>query len=231
MTIEEIKAMLEAAKTNDGKIEEIDTLLEGVIDVVNSEKTKGQQAYKKKDKEVLKYKSVIKELGFDNDEGDVSSFVSGIKDKLTNTDKNKSKYAQMSEKLDDVLGELNKERDASKRLRQSNIKEKITNKLTKSIGDKLYGANYVIESLVTSGKVAMDEDNNIYFKDGDDVVTFDKGVAKVLEDNKDMQKVSQNKGTGKPGGDTTGGLDLDEMSVDDILANLDDVKKQVGMTK
>ena len=61
-----------------GKIES-DELKEAIVSIVNEEKQKGISKYSKKDKEVLKYKSALKEVGYDTEKySDIDAFISDV---------------------------------------------------------------------------------------------------------------------------------------------------------
>jgi len=221
MNIEELKAML----TADGA--DKDAIMESVLELVNAEKTKGIETYQKKDKEALKLKNAMKELGYDPDvDGDLDNFVTKSKSKKVDVESSKLTIAQMSEKLTTLETQMAQEKLRADTQRQRADREKINSKLTSTIGDKIFGSKYIIESLITNGKVKI-VDDNVVFSEGDDIIPFDTGINKVLEENKEMLKVAQKNGGGSVKKDSNPStMDFANMSVEEVMANIDSVRKQ-----
>lgn len=215
MTLEEILAQIES-----------DDLKEAIVGKIEEEKMRGKEASKKKDRDNLKLKADLKSLGWDKDKFEtIDEFRESLeaKDKANNT--NKLTIAQLNDKLDALESTLATERAEAELVKTRAKETKITSELTKHMGDSFFGASYLIKSLISDGRVDIDEvSDRIYFKDGDEVIDFEKGLAKLKEDNKDMLKVSQQSGTGDVGGS----------GVDNITENLldkptDDILNELGL--
>ena len=221
MTIDELKKMLEA----DGA--DKNAIMESVIELVNAEKTKGIESYRKKDQESLKLKNAFKDLGYNSDEdGDLENFVNKSKSKKTEVESSKLTIAQLSEKLTDLESKISQEKLRADTMRQRADKEKINSKLTATIGEKIFGSKYIIESLINNSKVKIIDDN-VVFSEGDEIISFDTGIAKVLEENKDMLKIAQKSGGGSVKQDSNiSTTDFANMSVEEVMANIDSVRKQ-----
>lgn len=223
MTIEELKKMLESAEG----LAEKESIIEGILELVNAEKEKGVSSYKKKDQETLKLKNAIKELGFNPDEdGDIDNFIQKQKSKKTETESVKLSNAQLAEKLANIEEQMNAERSRAANMQKKAEREKINSKLTSTIGEKIFGSKYVIESLINNGKVKVIDDD-VVFVNGDDVVPFDTGIRNVLEENKDMLKLSQKSGSQsvKTDGTATSDMDFKNMSVAELKANISKVRE------
>lgn len=220
MTIEELKKMLEGS-------DNAESIIESVLDMVNSEKEKGVSSYKKKDQETLKLKNAIKELGFNPDEdGDLDTFIQKQKSKKTETESVKLSNAQLAEKLASIEEQMNAEKARASALQKKAEREKINSRLTSTIGEKIFGSKYIIESLINNGKVKV-VDDDVVFVNGDDVIPFDTGVKNVLEENKEMLKVSQKNGSQsvKSDGTPASELDFKNMTPAELKANIAKVRE------
>ena len=221
MTVEELKVLLEGNENADSIIEEFvskETELEDV-------KSKRQVGVSAKDA-LSKIKSALGDIGYES--GDVVDFIGDIKKKQQSSDKSKYEKATLEEKLNDLERKWEEAENKAKQLERETIVNKISSKLNDSISDKIYGSKYVIESLINSGRVDM-VDGDILFKNGDDFISFDKGIESVLEENKDMLKVNQKSGANTSQGAHQQNKDLSELSVSDVLANIDNITKDMGI--
>ena len=191
MTLEEILAKIES-----------DELKEAIVTKINEEKDKGIQSYTKKDKEVLKYKNALKDLGYDHEKySDVTEFIESKKTVEQNVNESKLTIATLNDKLNDLTNKLDQERQQAEAIRRTAKENKLSAELTKTIGAEFYGADYLIKSLINEGKVDLDDaTNQVFFKNGDDLVPFEKGIEQLKEQNRDMLKVTQSGGTGDKGG-------------------------------
>lgn len=189
MTLEEILS----------KVED-ETIKNAIVDVVNSEKEKGIQSYRKKDTEVLKYKNALKTMGYDHEKySDVDEFINTKKLVEEKATKSEMTIQSLNEKLIEIEANLQAERDKVVRKEQEAKTNYLTSELTKTIGDKFYGSQYMIKTLITDGVVDV-QNNKVVFKDGDNILGFDEGVKKLEETNKDILKVNQKTGSGDNGG-------------------------------
>jgi len=191
MNLEEILAKIES-----------DELKEAIVSKINEEKEKGISSYSKKDREVLKYKNALKDLGYDHEKyNDVQEFIESKKSVEQTATDSKLTIATLNDKLNELTATLESEKAQAEAIKRSAKENKLTAELTKTIGGEFYGADYLIKSLITDGKVDLDEaTNQVFFKNGDDLIPFEKGVEKLKEENRDMLKVTQAGGTGDKGG-------------------------------
>jgi len=190
MTLEEILAELDEPKRA------------AVQTAIQNEKTAGINASNKKDKENLKLKSSLKELGYDSEKFEtVDLFIAdrkAIADKAATGEVTiatlNSDVSGLQTRLDDMVA---KEKKATTDARNSSL----TAKLTSSIGNTFYGSDYMIKDLIRESKVDL-VGGEVVFKKGDEVIAFDAGVAQLKEANKDSLKVVQKGGSGDKGGDS-----------------------------
>jgi len=213
MTLEEILSKLES-----------EDLKESIVSLINDEKERGITATRKKDKENLKLKTDLKDLGWDKDEYPTfDEFKESRSDiKKTATD-SKLTIATLNDKLNSLTDELVNERVEAKRIKRVSKENKLSAELTSKISGSFFGAEYLIKTLISDGKVDLDETTGaVFFKNGDEVIPFDKGLETLKNDNKDMLKVSQQGGTGDKGGNGVPQVDDDLMSkpTNDILDSL-----------
>jgi len=152
--------------------EDQQSLINGMIE---KEKQKGIDSYRKKDQEVLKLKSNLKELGYNKDEYEnVDQFSQNIKAKLEKQRDSEITLASLSERIN----EMTMEKEAQEK-ETNNLY--ITSKLKDAIGKKLYGSEAIIENVVLKNELVVD---------GKDVKTnagevFDTFIENLLEVHKD----------------------------------------------
>lgn len=218
MTLEEILAKIES-----------DELKEAIVDKLEQEKEKGKKSYKEKDVELLKYKDKYKrtlsELGYDPDKfSDIDTFIDSKKIIEKNVSESKLTIATLKSELDDFKAKLEQERMEAERVRTVSKQNKLTAELTNTIGSEFIGSKHLIKNLISDGRVDIDETTNkIFFKNGDDVITFEKGLEDLRIENKEMLKVSQRGGTGDTGGV---GVKIN----DDLLSKpADDILNELGL--
>lgn len=228
MGIEKIMEQLNKLEF-DGK----DTLIEEIVGVVEAEKTKGIESYRRKDQEVLKFKNALKELGYDSEKyADVSEFIGTVKKKDESLTKKELTISELNNKLLDLETKWSAERESAKQIAEKANRNKMLAELTSNIGDKLKGSKYIIESLINNGRVTVVEDR-VAFKDGESIVDFNTGIQKVLEENKDLLIVSQKTGSESKKVDSKvedlG--DLSKMSVAEVRANIDAVRSKLGLKR
>jgi len=180
MTLEEIKAALEAAGKQD--------VYEDVVGLVNSEREKGIAESRKRNNEnarLRKFKQAFETLGY-TDDTDLEDFVASVGSSKGPT--NNLTLKLLNDKIKSMESELQGERRKSKT-------SKIVSELTKALNDKVYGAQFLIRTLLADDKVDL-ADDQVVFKDGDTVLDFNTGINKILETNKEIVKANQNPGTG-----------------------------------
>lgn len=180
MDLEVIKTELEALKKAD--------LYEGVLELVESERTKGIEASRKKNSEnqaLRKYKTGLEQLGYTD--GDVDEFVNSLANKRSGSNNDLTLKSLKNE-----IDNLKKERDNAVNAAKSGT---IKTELSKALGDKVYGADLLIQSLISDGKVDLASDK-VVFKNGDDIQSLEDGVRHILETRKDLVKNTQAPGAG-----------------------------------
>lgn len=183
---------------------ENEDIKEGIVSLINAEKQRGIDSYNKKDKEVLNLKSKIKDLGYDSEKYDnVDSFFEALKDKDTRVKDSEMTIAQLNEKLNDVTATLEKQRVLSEKKAKESKTNKLTAELTNKIGNKFYGSQYMIESLINNERVDLSEDGSVVGRKGDDIIPFEKFYETLEEENRSNIKVEQTKGTGSDKGTET----------------------------
>lgn len=177
-------------------------------DAIENEKTIGINKYNKKDGETLKLKSNLKALGYDPEKfSTIEAFIDSRKaiDKKVTT--GEQTIASLTERLDlnDAERESEKAERKAEQIEATKVAKvakdaKLTTELTKGVGDKFFGSDYMIKDLVREEKVDF-VDGKVVFKDGEKTVAFDDGVKSLMESNKDSLKSKQIGGSGDRGGD------------------------------
>lgn len=191
MTLEEILA----------KIED-ETVKDAVVSTIKAETELGKSATAKKDKENLKLKAKLKETGWDSEKFDTwEKFIESNKAVVEKGNTAELTISQLSDKVTDLSEKLLKSEKETEKAAKSAKENKLKAKLTDAIGDKFYGAEYLIKDLITTGRVDV-VDGKAVFKDGESAVDFDKGIANLKEENKSMLKSGIKPGSGDAGGDT-----------------------------
>lgn len=186
MTLEEILATVESEQTK-----------EAIVNAINAEKEKGISEYRKKDTEVLKYKGLVKELGYDPEKFEsVDSFIESKKKTVSESNLT---IAQLNDKLNSYMTELETERETSRQIQKKAKENKLNADLTGKIGNMFYGAEFMIKTLITDG-VADIQDDKTVIKDGDRVLSLDEGINLLKDKYKDSLKTSQVAGSGDSGG-------------------------------
>ena len=170
------------------KQEEVKTFVSGLVE---SEKTKGIDSYNKKDKEVLKYKTLIKDLGYDNEQFEsVDAFKESFKETKNVAEQSSITIEQLNEKFETLntayTGEVSKRQSQEKEINDTTIRSA----LDKEIGTKIYGANAIIENVLLKGSLAI-IDNKIVDREGNDFATFTNSLLDLY---KDDLKSEQKKG-------------------------------------
>jgi len=226
LTKEQYKAVL--VKANVDEANQV-ILLNAFDESINEQIEIGKNHYKNKDSEKLALKAKFKELGYDPDiHGSLDDFINKQKQNRDASNTDKLTISQLSEKVTAFESSLNAEKLRTETLQKDNAKEKITTKLTKSIGAKIYGSEYLIKDLINEGKVDV-VDNSVVFKDGDTITTFDTGVKNLLEAHKENLKVDQNPGSSSTPAKEFTTEKVKNLSVADALSDLDNLKKMYNM--
>lgn len=192
----------------------------------DTEKQRGMDEISKKNREaesLRKFKQGFESIGFDaEDNAELDDFVADIQEKLKggSGDGNNdiTKHPQFRELQKQMKG-VQRAFESQKTELETERKEKADTKrkmqvstmrsgLLEALGEKVYGPDLLVDNLITSGKVKLDDDDKtILFVNGEDTVDFKDGIEKLLEDRKDIVKNTQQSGDGSggAGGDNTGG--------------------------
>ena len=216
MDFESVKTELEKA----GKSE----LTAAIAELIQAERQRGIEEVGKRNKEaqnLRKYKKALESAGL-TEEDNLEDF---IKNKMKPS---KEEESLTLKSLKAELDRVKQERDAE---RLSSKKKSIQSELTNALGDKLYGSKYLINNLINDGTFDV-IDGEMVYKNGDEHLSFNDGVTKVLNDNKDMLKTNMNGGAGskKP--------DAKLSSLDNILksgdrnaikANFAEIAQELGL--
>jgi len=216
-TIDEIKEIFTSDDFNK------DTVLADITDTLADQKLK----YVSKDKEALKVKSALKSMGYNKDEhGDLDAFtnhINELKSKTINNSEAITKLTLMESKLKEYeTKESNWKRESER--------SKLTDTLTTELGSKLKGSKYIINDLITSGKVKL-VDSEVVFMDGETPTLFKNGIEKVLADNADLLISEQNPGANTKGrtNTTTNNkaislADINKMTPEQIKENMESIR-------
>lgn len=158
---------------------------------IEKEKQHGISTYSKKDKEVLKYKNVLKDLGYDNEKYDnVDTFKESLKETVGNVEQSNITLSELNTKFENLntiyQQEVSTRMDKEKELETSAIRTE----LNTAIKGKLYGDEAIIENVILKNELSMVE-GKILDKDGNDFDTFAKTL---LEVNKDSLRATQKAG-------------------------------------
>jgi predicted transcriptional regulator with HTH domain len=169
-----------------------------VSGLVEAEKNVGISKYSKKDGEVLKYKTVLKDLGYDADKFEnVETFKESLIAQSTKAEAKEITLQELSDKFTNLAAsheelntkytnEVSTRVGKEKELSDSNIK----GMLEKAIGDSLYGANALIENVLLKGSLTETADG-IVDSEGNNFDTF---ISNLLDNNKDNVKSKQKPG-------------------------------------
>jgi len=233
------KAQLEALEN--GK-----ELYEFYINAVETEKQRGISEVRERNKEaegLRKFKIAFEKLGFNKDDS-LDDYIENLKksaEKAKDADSAKltlesvnSELSNLRKKFELTANELASEKKAKEAIALENKRKSLKLKLTDALKDKVYGHDFVADSLINDGKVDIDKDE-VYFKEGENKVAFNDGILKLLEERQDIIKNVQRGGAGSnPTTKDTGKKytfeQIEKMSKDDIKANMADIKASLGIT-
>lgn len=224
MTFEELKALLSTATGV-----EVEKVLEGVQDLVNDEKSKGIALYQKKDGELLKLKSTLKEAGYDPSKHEtLKDYVRSLSERASTSDSAQLTINTLNEKLSDLESKFAESARTRIEAETRANKESLRSKLTSALGEKVYGSKYVIESLLEKGEVKKVEGKEVWSIDGTDL-EFGVGLEKFLKGNTDILKSTKTQGTGVPGSTASEKKDYSELSVEEATARVKELGKEFGV--
>ena len=233
MSIKSVEEFETAINAEDVNKEE---LVQDLKDTLDDQKSK----YTNKDKEVLKYKSAMKTLGYSSEEFEsldkFTEHMNSIKEKATTASSTGNANEELTNKLNLLETKLNAYEQKDKENKAKLDRTKIEGKLGGELNDKLQGAKYVIKDLINEKRVAV-VDDEVVFKNGEDVVLFADGIKSVLEDNKELLKNPQNPGanTKDKNSNNTSNKNkakytleqINKMSPEELKKNIKDIKASV----
>lgn len=217
------------------------------IGAVESEKQRGIEESRKANAEaqnLRRYKIAIEKLGYNKD-ADLDEFMSSLKvatEKAGQADQAKMSLEQITQELTKLKSDFSKtstelvaERQRADEIKQNAMKRTLKSKLVDQLRDKVYGPDFVVDSLITSGQVVLGDDESVQFIDGTNKLSLEQGIQKLLETRSDIVKNSQRPGASStaPAGTTQVKYTQDQinlMSKDDIRANLKDIKASLGIS-
>jgi len=191
------------------------------------------------------YKLALEKLGFNKESDELEAFIETLRSstsKAKEADTQKLTLDQLSAellKLQDSFGktqtELATERKKSEELKLSSTRKTLKSKLSEALRDKVYGHDFVADSLINDGKVTLGDDDIVSFIEGDTKISYEDGIKKLLESRTDILKNSQRPGAGTAPNQQSKGTQkytfeqLASMSKEDVKANLTDIKASLGI--
>ncbi len=222
-------------------------VLEFVVGQIEKEKTTGIDSRRKANREaeglrekLKKVQASLTELGYPEEEdADLEGFLEGLKTKVKSSTQSESETQKAVKKLQNQLKtletQLAEKTKAEQDLRLKATVSRIKEALTKSLGDKIYGPGFVIDSLIASGAVALDDAEQVVWKNGDQSVPYETGLKTWIDKNPDVVKNQQKAGSASAAaqGPAQRKFTIEQMqgmSKDDIKANLKDIKQSLGIT-
>lgn len=177
-----------------------ESIKEAVVSLINAEKERGIEAYRKKDKESMEWKNHAKDLGWDNTKYDnIDDWKNSLKTKDKKVSESNLTIAQLNDKLNTYMAELESERESSRQIQKKAKENKLQADLTSKIGNVFYGSDFMVKTLISEGIADIQDDQTI-IKDGDRVLSLDEGINVLKEKYKDSLKVQQVAGSGDNGG-------------------------------
>lgn len=202
MDFGEFRAALEALPDGKGS-----ALIDYHLGQVDLEKQRGIAETSKRNKEnesLRRFKLAFENLGYTN-ENDLTEFVMNLKSEKETVAVKDVTLKDLQGQLQKLTGdfqktqaELNAERTAAIELKTKAKTEKIRGSMIETLKDKVYGHDYLINDLIGSGKVDLDEHEKVVFVNEDKTfVPLDDGVKRLLESRPDIVKNNQ-----KPGAST-----------------------------
>ena len=199
MTLEEI-----AQLTGSVEGEKLEALKNAVISLVGAEKQRGIEAANKKGQETEKFRNALKDVGYDPSKYEsIKAFLDYYK---TNAATTQTKLSE-SEKVQQAFSALSTELESIKAELETTKREKLNNgvklALTEAIGDRIYGADIAVQSLISGGNF-VEEGGKFFAVDGDTKTPVLDFANAFVDSRTDIHKVSQRAGGESSGGDRSG---------------------------
>ena len=192
MDLEEILSLLDGEELDRSKVKE------SFKNFVNDVEEKGKSSYRKKDKEVLKFKEALKGLGWNADEQtDLEGFIDSLKTTKTKVSDADLTIQSLNSKLNEITTSLEKERTLREQKEKEAKQGKISSKLATDLAGKVKGVDKVVELLTLKGVFDTTEEGNLYYKKGDEKLSYDDGLKHLLDSEFSEWRIAeQNAGTG-----------------------------------
>jgi len=214
MNFDEAKAAIEKAPNGP---EILEVIANSINEAAERERAKGIEIKRKLDNEnrVLRvYKNKIQDLGFNPDaEGaDVDEFIADLKETTAvAADKTKPEYSELDKShrklqadFSKLQGDFQSAQQEALELKQRTTTTKLKDALGKHLRDKVYGADFVVNDLVSEGRVSLSENDQVVWVKGSgetaQKIELEKGVAEFLAEHKEIVKSNQTPGSGSSGG-------------------------------
>jgi len=202
---------------------------------VEAETEKGKEFTRKKDKENLALKELIKESGFDADkDGTLADYLKSIKatrqEKDTLLDANKTDLQKLQDRLATMETAATEKEAAERRTMAEANENKATATLTDKLTGKLHSSKAIIYQAVKEGRAKVVNGNVVGIVDGLEV-GIDKLVENIMENNKESVIITQNRGSGGNGGAPVGGGSSSfnaDMTVQEATANIENIKAEIA---
>jgi len=202
---------------------------------VEAETEKGKEFTRKKDKENLALKELIKESGFDADkDGTLADYLKSIKatrqEKDSILDANKTDLQKLQDRLATMEAAATEKEAAERRSTAEANENKATATLTDKLTGKLHSSKAIIFQAVKEGRAKVVNGEVVGIVDGLEV-SVDKLVDNIMENNKESVIITQNGGSGGAGGaPVSGGVSSfnENMTVQEASANIENIKAEIA---
>ena len=218
------------------------------VQSIETEKQKGIEESRKNNTEnqkLRKYKMALEKLGFEGDEAALDTYVdqmSELKNKATAAEQTKLSLDEVNTKLHELQTNFTKsqtdlaaERQRATELKIGSDKKAIKAKLVENLTGKVYGHDFVADGLINSNQVVLGDNDQIFWKDGENQIPLEDGLKKFIETRADIVINATRPGANSTPTSVNPGAkfspeQLESMSQADIKANLADVKASLGIT-
>lgn len=211
------------------------TIKQSITDVIEKTMQWGKANYDKKATQVKKYSDILSELGYDPETStNPKEFATNIKQTQTELELTKTEKETLRERIARLETVERERTEESNKLKQENDKITLNSKLTEAIGTKLQASQYIIKDLITSGTVKM-VDGSPMFVNGTELESFDIGITKVIEANKELLLNTQVAGVNSSrvnhsnAGSTLTMDRINKMTAQEIKENMAEIKKLAGV--
>lgn len=224
-------------------IENKDELLTG-IKSVETELNETKSKYRRKDKELLDYKGLVKDAGYDSESGMTKKeFLESLKQtretvtttNLTNEELT-MKLSLLESQYKESQAKVTESESEAKELKSQNILSTMKSKTTSALSEgKISASNYVADSLIANGTIKMLEDEVVFMENGE-VISFDTGIKNFIDSHEDLQSRPQNNGKGlksEPSKQVQSGKytfkDFEQMTSEEVKTNATKLRIDLGV--